>query len=194
MTLMTERSTEDWSIGAPGSQATMDSVHAALTKWITGPKSPGLIVLEHELSNYTVQAFIDAFPLLKSNGWDIVSVAELDGQSAYRNADGDDGTVTPAAGVLVNEPPPNAPSSSSSAPASSTSSAPPSGTPPPGNAAGAKQAGGGGTSSTSSAAPSPTGANQSSAALSLHWPHYMDDMPGLLAAAFTVFVSALLLT
>ena len=31
-------------------------MQAALTKWIEGPKSPGLIVLEHELSNALVES------------------------------------------------------------------------------------------------------------------------------------------
>jgi hypothetical protein len=42
-----------------------------------GPKSPGLIILEHELTNQTVQCFIDAFPQIKANGWNIVSQASM---------------------------------------------------------------------------------------------------------------------
>ncbi len=93
-------STEDWSIGSPGG-ATLPQVEANLQKWITGPKSPGLIILEHELSNSTVSAFINAFPSVKTNGWTVNSLAQLDGGSAYQNADGDDGDIQAVTGVLA---------------------------------------------------------------------------------------------
>ena len=93
-------STEDWSIGSPGG-ATLPAVEANLQKWISGPKSPGLIILEHELSNNTVGAFINAFPAIQSNGWKIESLAQLDGESAYQNADGDDGEVEAVTGILA---------------------------------------------------------------------------------------------
>ena len=78
-------STEDWSIGEAGG-ATRPEVNANLEKWITGPKSPGLIILEHELSNDTTGAFIQAFPLIAQNGWKFESVARLDGGGVYLNA------------------------------------------------------------------------------------------------------------
>jgi chitin deacetylase len=37
---------------------TFDKVTAGLQEWYAGPKSPGLIILEHELTNDTVNAFI----------------------------------------------------------------------------------------------------------------------------------------
>lgn len=51
----------------------------------TGSKSPGLIILEHELSQMSVDAFIRAFPMIWSNGWRIQSVARLFGDSAYQD-------------------------------------------------------------------------------------------------------------
>jgi hypothetical protein len=58
-----------------------------MTEWITGPKSPGLIILEHELSDQSVAAFMSAYPLMKSNKWTTASVAQIvDGTSAYQNS------------------------------------------------------------------------------------------------------------
>ena len=62
--------------------------------YASGPKSPGLIILEHELSNESVQAFMAGYPLMKQNNWTLVSVAELNGQSAYQNAASDTSPVT----------------------------------------------------------------------------------------------------
>ncbi len=46
-------------------------------EWATGPKSPGLMVLEHELSDDTIQAFMNIYAIVKANGWQIVSLAQL---------------------------------------------------------------------------------------------------------------------
>src|SRR5882724_8534171 len=51
-----------------------------------GPKSPGLLVLEHELSNETVRAFVDTYPALRAHGWAAVSAVQLFG-GAYRAGD-----------------------------------------------------------------------------------------------------------
>lgn len=115
-------STGDWSIGEPGG-ATLASVHAELEKWYSGPKSPGLIILEHELTDNTVTAFMDSWSLIQSNGWKAVSVAELDGESAYQNADGDDGSVTPANGIVLSGASSAGNSSVSAASSGSTSTA-----------------------------------------------------------------------
>lgn len=184
-TILWNQDTEDWSMGEPGSQATPESVQAALTKWIEGPKNPGLIILEHELSNYTVDAFIQAYPLLKSNGWNVVSACQLDGGSAYQNADGDDGTVTHVSSVLADNEPP-ASNSSAAAPTSTPTStgssvggaSSHSGTSTKQTTATAKSA------SVSSAA---TGATQSSAATSMRW---HAAVPNTLAAGLVLFVSA----
>ncbi len=66
--------------------------------YFTGPKSPGLIILEHDTSDAAVDAFISAYPHIKANGWRFVSQAELpNGAGAvYQNED-DQGNVTPKA-------------------------------------------------------------------------------------------------
>ncbi|KAH9943415.1 uncharacterized protein BXZ73DRAFT_97456 [Epithele typhae] len=84
-TVIWNQDTEDWSIGEAGG-ATRPQVDANLQKWITGPKSPGLIILEHELSNDTTGAFIQAFPLIAQNGWKFESLARLDGGDVYHNS------------------------------------------------------------------------------------------------------------
>ena len=102
---------------------TLAKINASMTKWLTGkcrrliyapfylislshftgPKSPGLIILEHELSNQSVQAFIDAYPVMKANGWNITSAAQLAGNIPYQNADSSTAPVTPANGVIVGD-------------------------------------------------------------------------------------------
>jgi chitin deacetylase len=55
-------------------------------KLTPGPQTPGLIVLEHELTAGSVQAFMTAFPLMKKFNWVLKSMAELDGLGPYQNA------------------------------------------------------------------------------------------------------------
>ncbi len=62
--------------------------------WV-GPKTPGLIILEHELTPDTVQAFINAYPSMKANGWNTTSVTRLvDDDGVYQNSDDDDSPVS----------------------------------------------------------------------------------------------------
>jgi chitin deacetylase len=90
-TVIWNRDALDWELGTK--YMTPARVHQNLTTWYSGPKSPGLIILEHELSTESVQAFVDAYPLIKSNGWDARSVAELLGGPAYLNAANDTAPV-----------------------------------------------------------------------------------------------------
>ena len=124
-------STEDWSLTTQGT--TLEKINSSMTEWLSGPKSPGLMILEHELSDQSVQAFIDAWPVIKSNGWNTMSMARVDGGSAYQNADGNAGNVndqsvaSPRVGAAqATDPNANAPgtSSSSSSDAPSSSAAP----------------------------------------------------------------------
>jgi len=89
--------TSDWSLGEPGG-TTPQAIQANFQKWLAGPKNPGLIILEHELSNGSVQAFIAAYPLMKQHNWTLTSVAELDGQGVYQNVKDD---TSPAPPVLL---------------------------------------------------------------------------------------------
>ncbi|KAH9899845.1 hypothetical protein C8Q73DRAFT_638659 [Cubamyces lactineus] len=121
-TVIWNQDTEDWSIGQPGG-TTRDKVNQNLQTWYTGSKSPGLIILEHELTNDTVGAFIQAFPLIQQNGWKYVSVAQLDGGSPYQNSPSSTGDVTPGSVAVLENNASGSSNSSSSAGASGTSSA-----------------------------------------------------------------------
>ncbi|KAI0638210.1 hypothetical protein C8Q77DRAFT_1153878 [Trametes polyzona] len=158
-TVIWNQDTEDWSIGSPGG-ATRPEVDANLQKWITGPKSPGLVILEHELNNNTVGAFIQAFPLIQQNGWKFESLARIDGGSVYQNAEDSLADVTPASvGIAVEEP---ASSSPAGSPSGSASSSTPSGSgAPAGNNSGGKTSNGSsanGSGSSSAPTGKPTGA------------------------------------
>ncbi|KAI9447952.1 carbohydrate esterase family 4 protein [Lactarius indigo] len=87
-TVVWNQDTGDWSLGQPGG-TNPQAIQANFQKWLSGPKNPGLIILEHELSTGSVQAFMTAFPLIKQTNWTLTSVAELDGQGAYQNAKDD---------------------------------------------------------------------------------------------------------
>ena len=69
----------------------------------SGPKSPGLIILEHELTMTTVDGFISSFPLIAANGWTFASLARVintDGYS-YQNAQDSTSNDVKVAGILV---------------------------------------------------------------------------------------------
>ncbi|KAJ7700092.1 hypothetical protein B0H17DRAFT_1196088 [Mycena rosella] len=63
-TVIWNQDTEDWSLTSGGTTA--QAINASMTEWLTGPKSPGLIILEHELSDQSVASFIAAYPVMKS--------------------------------------------------------------------------------------------------------------------------------
>ncbi|KAF7971120.1 hypothetical protein HWV62_7152 [Athelia sp. TMB] len=93
--------TDDWELPQ---KTSLKAINASMTKWLTGPKGPqGKIILEHELSTQSVQAFIDAYPVMISNGWNVTSAAQLAGYGAYQNANGSATPVTPATGVVVGD-------------------------------------------------------------------------------------------
>ncbi|KAJ7171527.1 carbohydrate esterase family 4 protein [Mycena filopes] len=98
-TVVWNQDTEDWSLSDSPPGTTPQKVNASLTKWLTGPKSPGLVILEHELSVASVKSFIAAYPVMKSNGWDVVSLAQAvgnasdGGAAAYQNAASDTSPV-----------------------------------------------------------------------------------------------------
>jgi chitin deacetylase len=55
---------------------------------------PGLIALQHELSDLSVGSFMNAYPLMKQNGWKPVSVVTSAGNATYQNVDAV-GNITP---------------------------------------------------------------------------------------------------
>jgi peptidoglycan/xylan/chitin deacetylase (PgdA/CDA1 family) len=75
-TVIWNQDAEDWSINTKGG-ITQETYAKSMTGWLTGPKSPGLMVLEHESSAATVQAFISNYPQIKANGWKSGSVVQI---------------------------------------------------------------------------------------------------------------------
>ncbi|KAJ6527701.1 hypothetical protein B0H19DRAFT_1275066 [Mycena capillaripes] len=87
-TIIWNQDTNDWSLtdSPPGTSAA--AISSSMHKWLTGPKSPGLIILEHELSPQSVATFVAAYPVMQQTGWNIMSLAQLIGHNAsYQNAE-----------------------------------------------------------------------------------------------------------
>ncbi|KAJ3545390.1 hypothetical protein NMY22_g2459 [Coprinellus aureogranulatus] len=84
--------TNDW--GLIGGTTQPAGIHTAMQGWLSGPKSPGLMILEHEINDLQVAAFIDAFPMIAQNGWRFESLAQLfpDRGGPYQNAESNDST------------------------------------------------------------------------------------------------------
>jgi chitin deacetylase len=115
-TVMWNQDTEDWSITTGGT--TVDAVNKDLQTWFAGPKNPGLIILEHELSDESVGAFIANYPAGIAAGWKAVASTDpiITNTTVYRNAADNDAAVSSLAMVL-------SPSSSASSAASSSTTA-----------------------------------------------------------------------
>ncbi|CAE6443435.1 unnamed protein product [Rhizoctonia solani] len=109
--------TNDWAITESPPSQTVSGATSVLKKAYSGPKSPGLCILEHELSTQSVQVFMDNFPLIAQNGWTAKSIAEALDAPFYQNSANNTSPVTT---VGIAEPVPTlAPSSTTSS--SSTS-------------------------------------------------------------------------
>lgn len=149
-TVIWNQDTEDWSINSGPGSPTRPAVEAQMKKWLTGPKSPGLIILEHEIAQDTVGVFIDSFPEIIQNGWKFESLARLIGNDqVYQNSKDSDSSVTPD-NILLNTPLQNMTTSAAITPTAPTSPAPQPGTP----TAGGNLAAGSSTPSATSAATS----------------------------------------
>ncbi|KAK1225963.1 hypothetical protein PQX77_011076 [Marasmius sp. AFHP31] len=90
-TVIWNHDTGDW--GMTTGINTMDSLLKNMDSWLAGPKSPGLVVLEHESTDQIVRSFMESYPRVKSNGWQTKSLAALLGDP-YQNVKGND--VSPA--------------------------------------------------------------------------------------------------
>ena len=136
------RDTADYSLSSGGT--TQAKIQAQFAEWLAGPRSPGLIILEHEIEGGDVTAFINALPLIRQHKeWTAVSVARLfDNQpngTWYLNAQNNTAPVTPMniGGNKAASPPkassPAAATTSAPATGANQSSIPPAaaGTPPP---------------------------------------------------------------
>lgn len=69
------QNTNDYEIAGGG--ITAAAVAKLFDGWLKGPKTPGLVILEHETSPQSVTAFMDAYPSFKTNGWKAVSQAQM---------------------------------------------------------------------------------------------------------------------
>lgn len=84
-TVIWNNDSEDWTIGTQGG-ATPDKVQSDVKGFIANsPKTPGQMVLEHELTDQTVTIFMNAFPDVATNGWKFQSLASSYGTGAYQN-------------------------------------------------------------------------------------------------------------
>lgn len=123
-------STMDWTLTTPGG-TTPEAITALMTRLLNGPKHPGLMILEHELTDQSSQAFINAHPLMVSTGWKLQSAAEINGTGVYLNSKDSASSVERANGILLDQfvsLPVGVSSSSSSSPAKSPTPAEPSST------------------------------------------------------------------
>ncbi|SCV72494.1 BQ2448_4031 [Microbotryum intermedium] len=80
----------------PSTDADLDK---KLNGFYNGPKSPGLMILEHEVTSRSIGAFMRTFPTLISKGWIPQSIPDLFSQSWYLNAAGP--SDTPTKGFIV---------------------------------------------------------------------------------------------
>ncbi|KAJ7169381.1 carbohydrate esterase family 4 protein [Mycena crocata] len=84
-TVIWNQDTNDWMLEYGDNS--LAKINASMTEWLTGPKNPGLVILEHESSDASVQSFMAAYPVMKANNWNTVSLATLLGEgAAYQNA------------------------------------------------------------------------------------------------------------
>ncbi|KAJ7142130.1 carbohydrate esterase family 4 protein [Mycena crocata] len=144
-TVVWNQDTDDWSLSEKGG-TTPQAVNSSMTKWLTGPKSPGLIILEHELSDQSVKSFISAYPVMQQNNWKLMSLAQLVGNNtAYQNSASDTGPVNKV--DVINAKNGTAPASTSGSASVGQSSNTP-------NASSASPAGSGGPSTPSNGASS----------------------------------------
>jgi hypothetical protein len=86
----------DWSATSP--QQIVDTI----TGYITGPKTPGLVLLEHTNSAITIGGFMTVYPAIVANGWAFRSVMDVaNDDTIYQNANSSTSSVTPM-GILPN--------------------------------------------------------------------------------------------
>jgi chitin deacetylase len=103
-TVIWNQDSQDWTMTA--GRTTLPAIQSAFTGWYNGPRSPGLIILEHEITPDDVTAFINMYPLIATAAggtpWQALSVAQLfddqhtaggNGDGWYQNADDNEGEV-----------------------------------------------------------------------------------------------------
>jgi len=105
-TVVWNNDSEDWTMASNGT--TLPAIQTQMTNWYNGPRSPGLIILEHEITPDDVTAWINMYPLIAAAQggapWVVSSVAGLfdghstgwNGNSWYFNSDNDTAPVVSA--------------------------------------------------------------------------------------------------
>ncbi|KAL7411322.1 hypothetical protein BDY24DRAFT_396386 [Mrakia frigida] len=69
-------------VGLKSKQAVKDEFEAR----VRGPKSPGLIPLEHVTSVEAVDIFIETYPLFLEEGWNVTNIPDLWSEAWYKNS------------------------------------------------------------------------------------------------------------
>ncbi|ETW84072.1 carbohydrate esterase family 4 protein [Heterobasidion irregulare TC 32-1] len=191
-TVIWNQDSEDWSMETGGT--TLQKIHDQMTGWYGGAKTPGLVILEHELTNDTVKAFIDGFWMAKSNNWQIESIARMDGTNhPYQNADGPVGAVTGSSVVAADNVQNNNAASGSSAAPSSSASANASSTPSSTASSSSKSASSSSKPSTSSATTNSTSNSTTGSSDQTHVSPAAATGPSI-ALAFSTILFSLVLT
>ncbi|KIR36165.1 chitin deacetylase [Cryptococcus deuterogattii MMRL2647] len=124
-TVLWDEDTNDWAIADEPSQYSIASVEAYFDTLVTGNRTQGLLLLEHELDNNTVTVFETEYPKAIANGWIVKNVADAFNMEWYLNSGkGNDATVTTMSvgGTLPTAAPTNTSTSVASASATSSGS------------------------------------------------------------------------
>ncbi len=90
-----EKDARDWCLSDTSSTGAEDSIAqcrgrtiaatvAEQRSWVTGSKDPGFISLNHESKRSTVQVLSQYLPFAKSQGWNVGTVADMQGESSGR--------------------------------------------------------------------------------------------------------------
>ena len=105
-TVVWNQDSEDWTMS--DNTTTLSAIQDAFTGWLNGPRSPGLIILEHEITGDDVTAFMNMYPLIATAGggapWQVMSISQLfdghtngtHGKGWYQNSDNSTAVVTEA--------------------------------------------------------------------------------------------------
>lgn len=143
--------TEDWSLSTPNPVYSAQETTDLLNKWLSGPKNPGLVILEHELTDDTVGIFMNTtWPGIQAHNWQPKSIAQMLNLPFYQNARDSKSPVTPQAEVVVSVP------AGGGGQVPTSSNPPPTNTPPPTRSSGPTSP----TSSDSTPAPTESGSEE----------------------------------
>ncbi|KAH7100934.1 glycoside hydrolase/deacetylase [Auriculariales sp. MPI-PUGE-AT-0066] len=111
--------TADWTLGLPRPTYTPERMAEMIHRWVSGPKSPGLIILQHELSTTSVDIWINnTYAGANQYGWEGSAIGPMFDLPMYQNAQDNTSPVTEQTNMAVV--PPDA-SASASASGDSTS-------------------------------------------------------------------------